>query len=206
MLAVHSTVNYRTFVVYLRKWCPTPKSKMPNIPPCCRTSPVGRMAALTASASQVKLRHRARVKTLPSEASVGTIEPGTRGYPMLGGIHQILRAGARGFPTPGQVDDVTVRFLVADLVAQGLSSSRREDGDGQGIDLTRSGRNASGRSVRAVQFLVVRVADQYVLPEDPTSALAVAAVAAIGWRAPVLVTTLFAWDLAWNEDNVVGGG
>ena len=50
--------------------------------------------------------------------------------------------------------------------------------------------------------------DQYVLPEDPTSALAVAAKVAadqVAW-APVLVTTLFAWDLAWNGDNVVGGG
>ena len=27
----------------------------------------------------------------------------------------------------------------------------------------------------------------------------------LAW-APVLVTTLFAWDLAWNGDNVVGGG
>lgn len=50
--------------------------------------------------------------------------------------------------------------------------------------------------------------DKYILPEEPTSALAVAAKVAadqVAW-APVLVTTLFAWDLAWNGDNVVGGG
>ena len=50
--------------------------------------------------------------------------------------------------------------------------------------------------------------DQYVLPEDPTSALAVAAKVAadqVAW-APVLVTMLFAWDLAWNGDDLTGGG
>ena len=79
-----------------------------------------------------------------------------------------------------------------------------------GIDLGRCGRNAifGGTIYAPISGAWYGALDQYVLPEDPTSALAVAAKVAadqVAW-APVLVTMLFAWDLAWNGDDLTGGG
>ena len=169
------------------------------------------MAALTATASQVKLRHRARVKTLPgSRRGRGRSNQARGVIRCSAGIIESYELALEASPLLVKSTTSLVGFLVADLVAQGLSSSRREDGDGRGIDLTRSGRNALFGFALYGPFSAgwYDLLDKYVLPEDPTSALAVAAKVAadqVAW-APVLVTTLFAWDLAWNGDNVVGGG
>ena len=93
----------------------------------------------------------------PEATRAGTIR---RGYPMLGGIHRILRAGARGFPTPGQVDDVTRGILSRRSCGAGaiLESTRGQGWTGHRLDQEWTERPLWLRSVRAVQFLVVRVA------------------------------------------------
>ena len=154
-------------------------------------SPVGRMAALTASASQVKLRHRARVKTLPSRRVWGRSNQARGVIRCSAGFIESYELALEASPLLVKSTTSLVGFLVADLVAQGLSSSRREDGDGRGIDLTRSGRNALfGFALYGpCSSWWYGLLDQYVLPEDPTSALAVAAKVAadqVAW-APVLV-------------------
>ena len=164
MLAVHSTVNYCTFVVYLRKvnFYPTPKVNLPNTPlrvartPTRRThGSLDRNGVAGQASPSSEGQHLTRF-----EARAGTIEPGTRGYPMLGGNHRILRAGARGFPTPGQVDDVTRGILSRRSCGAGaiLESTRGRGWTGHRLDQEWTERPLWLRSLRAMQFMVVRVA------------------------------------------------
>eukprot|EP00240_Pyramimonas_obovata_P012788 CAMPEP_0118923856 /NCGR_PEP_ID=MMETSP1169-20130426/2237_1 /TAXON_ID=36882 /ORGANISM="Pyramimonas obovata, Strain CCMP722" /LENGTH=252 /DNA_ID=CAMNT_0006864911 /DNA_START=46 /DNA_END=804 /DNA_ORIENTATION=+ len=95
-----------------------------------------------------------------------------------------------------------VGFAIADVVAQVLSKPK----DGRfSLDLARIGRiglfglafygPASGAWYGYL--------DSHVMPDNPTSASAVALKTAADqllW-APILITTLFAWDLCWSEEQ-----
>ncbi len=172
------------------------------------------MTTLTVTAPRVlstsyvnRVRHRARVRT----AQGSTRGKGSaREMRCAAGFIESYETALQASPLLVKSTTSLVGFLVADLVAQGLSSSRSEDGEGVGIDLGRCGRNAifGGTIYAPISGAWYGALDQYVLPEDPTSALAVAAKVAadqVAW-APVLVTMLFAWDLAWNGDDLTGGG
>ena len=92
--------------------------------------PVGRMAALTATASRVKLRHRARSKPHRVRGEGGDDRTRHAGYQMLGGIIRSYEL-ALGLPHSWS-SRRRPRGILSRRLGAGLSSSRREDGDGRG--------------------------------------------------------------------------
>jgi len=93
-------------------------------------------------------------------------------------------------------------FVIADVVAQILSKSKDESPFA--LDLARLGRTGLFGFVfyGPVSGTWYSWLDQTVLPDQPTSAAAVALKTLadqVLW-APCLVTSFFAWDLVWSEE------